>query len=374
MSDVFREVDEDLRREQLKRLWDRFAPYILGLAVLIVLGVSAYKIWEYVQRTQAEGSGDRFVAALNLADAGKTDEAVAALQAISKEGSGGYPVLAQFAVASQKADKGDTTGAVADFDALSTRAGVSDDIRNMARLRAAMLLVDSAPVADITKRVGDLAAVGNPWRHNAREAMALSAWHAGDLTGAQTYFQQINADQEAPSDMRQRAQVMLALIAVKKPATAPAAAAPAVLPVIPGRPSPGGFAPAAPVTPSVSPFVAPTLPSPAPAAPSAPEPASPAPSAPEATPAPAAAAPAVTPAPAAPAAPAASAPEVTPAPSAPAPAVTPAPAPEATPPAASVPAAPAPAPEVLAPAATPAAPATPPPAAEPAPAAGGSPG
>src|SRR4051812_37776026 len=125
MADVFREVDEDLRREQLKRLWDRFAPYILGLAVLIVLAVSGYKLWEYWQRHQAESSGDRFVAALDLSDQGKATEAIAALQGVAGEGSGSYPVLARFAIASQKADKGDLTGAVADFDAIAARGDVS---------------------------------------------------------------------------------------------------------------------------------------------------------------------------------------------------------------------------------------------------------
>src|SRR3979490_643349 len=104
MSDVFREVDEDLRREQLKKLWDRFGPYVLGAAVLIVVAVSGYKLWEYWERHQAETSGDRFVAALDLADSGKTAESIAALQDITTDGTGAYPALARFAIASQKAD------------------------------------------------------------------------------------------------------------------------------------------------------------------------------------------------------------------------------------------------------------------------------
>src|SRR6202521_4200621 len=144
MSDVFREVDEDLRREQLQRLWDRFAPYILGLAVLIVLAVSGYKLWEYWQNHQAEASSDRFIAAMDLADTGKTADSIAALQALAIDGSGGYPALARFLIASEKTDTGDTTGAVADYDALAARTDVPVDIRNMARLRAAFLLIDSA--------------------------------------------------------------------------------------------------------------------------------------------------------------------------------------------------------------------------------------
>ncbi len=220
MADVFREVDEDLRREQLKKLWDRFAPYVIGLAVLVVVAVSGYKLWEYWQRHQAETTGDQFIAALQLADAGKHDQAITALEAIVANGSGGYPALAGFRIAGEKADAGDVTGAVAEYDAIVARNNTSENMRDLARLRAAFLLVDTADFAEIKNRVGDLAAVGNPWRHSAREILGLSAWRADDLAAAKTYFDQIINDQETPMDLRQRAQLMLALIAAKQPPSA----------------------------------------------------------------------------------------------------------------------------------------------------------
>jgi hypothetical protein len=140
-------------------------------------------------------------------------------------------VLARFRIAAEKADAGDKAGAVADFDAIAARTDIPVDVRNMARLRAALILVDTASQGDINRRVGDLATVGSPWRHNAREILALAAWRAGDYATAKTYFDQVNADQEAPQDMRDRATVMLSLIAGKNPTTAgaPAAAPPAAV-------------------------------------------------------------------------------------------------------------------------------------------------
>ena len=79
MSDIFREVDDDLRREQLKRMWDRYGTYVIGLAVLIVLVTAGWRFYEYWQEQRAEASGDRFVAALRLAEDGKHTEAVTAL-------------------------------------------------------------------------------------------------------------------------------------------------------------------------------------------------------------------------------------------------------------------------------------------------------
>src|SRR5436189_1922768 len=136
MSDIFREVDEDLRREQLKKLWERFGVYVLGGAVLIVVLVAGYKFYEYWQDSRAQATGDRFVAALKLADQGKHDEAEAALAAIVANGSGGYPILAGFRVAAEKAAVGDDKGAVAEYDAIAARADTPALVRDMATLRA----------------------------------------------------------------------------------------------------------------------------------------------------------------------------------------------------------------------------------------------
>jgi hypothetical protein len=82
MSDIFKEVDEDLRREQVRKLWDRYGPYVIGLAILIVVATAGYRGWEYWQERQAQATGDRFLAALALANKGEHEPAVAALKAI----------------------------------------------------------------------------------------------------------------------------------------------------------------------------------------------------------------------------------------------------------------------------------------------------
>ncbi|MEJ0012489.1 MAG: tetratricopeptide repeat protein [Bauldia sp.] len=243
MSDIFKEVDEDIRREQLHKLWDRFGPYILGVAVLIVLVTAGYRGWEYWQERQAQASGDRFATAIQLATAGKHDDAIAALQAIVKDGSGGYPVLAQFRIAGEKAAKGDDAGAVADFDAIAA-GNAPAEIKNMARLRAAFLLVDTASFADLSARVGDLATTGNIWRHTAREILGLAAWRTGDYTTAQKFYSDLDADTDAPDEVHQRARLMLALIDAKLGVTPPADAAS----ITPATPTPPDATPA-PATP-----------------------------------------------------------------------------------------------------------------------------
>ena len=223
MSDIFKEVDEDLRREQLKRLWDRFGPYVIGVAILIVVATAGYRGWVYWQEKQAQATGDRFLAALQLANKGENDAAIKALKAIEANGSGSYPMLAEFRIASEMAVTGKTKEAIAEYDAIAAKSGVSGEMKALARLRAAALLVDTASLADMEKRLNDLAATGNVWRYNARELLGLTAWRVGDYKAARKYFDEINSDQASPADLRQRAQVMLALIAARIGAPPPAA-------------------------------------------------------------------------------------------------------------------------------------------------------
>src|SRR5690606_1651274 len=114
----------------------------------------------------------------------------------------------------EKAQAGDTAGAITEFDTIA-QGNAPNEIKVLARVRAALLQADTATVAELDARIGDLAGVGNAWRHTAREMLGLAAWRTGDYAAARKYFTEISSDQETPADLRQRAQLMLTLIAGK---------------------------------------------------------------------------------------------------------------------------------------------------------------
>ena len=223
MTDIFREVDEDLRRERYKAIWSRYGNYIIAVALLIVLAAGGYRAWEYWQNRQAEQSGDKFVVALTQADDGKKAEATATLDELARGGSGAYPYFARMREAAMKTADGDTKGAAAAFDAVASDNAAPSLIRDVARLRAALALSDTANLADLESRIGDMAKPGQPFRHTAREVLALAAWRAGDLTKATSYIDELNADAETPQTTRQRAALLQQLIRAKQ--TPPPAAA-----------------------------------------------------------------------------------------------------------------------------------------------------
>jgi hypothetical protein len=214
MSDdsFIREVNEEYRSDQAKALWERYGVIVAGIAVLIVLGTAGYVGYQYWDQSRANASGDKFLAALQLANDGKTDEAITAFDQLEKDGYGAYPVLARMRAATVKADKGDIDGAVKDFDAVAADTAIPSGIRDMARLRAGLLLVDNGSFADVSARVEPLTADTNPLRHSAREALGLSAWKEGKAADALKLFDQISADDAAPRNLRQRATLMAELI------------------------------------------------------------------------------------------------------------------------------------------------------------------
>ncbi len=207
-----REVNEELRSDQAKAIWRRFGPVLIGGAVAVVLGTAAYVGYSHWSEGKASASGDRFLAALDLAAAGKNDEALAALDDLEKTGYGAYPVLARLRAASVLAEKGDAAGAVKAFDEVAADGSVATGLRDVARLRAGYLLVDDGSYDDVAKRVEELSADGAPMRSSAREALGLAAWKAARYGDAAKLFKQIADDGLAPANIRQRANTMLELM------------------------------------------------------------------------------------------------------------------------------------------------------------------
>ncbi len=214
MSDdsFFREVNEEIRQEQARALWDRYGLAAIVIAVLVVIGTGLFVAWGYWVETQANASGDRFSQALTLANSGKANEALIIFETLKKDGYGAYPMLARMRAATVLADQGDLKGAVAGFDEVAADTVIPASLRSIARLRAAFLLVDHGTYAEVSSRVEELTAYTSPLRHSALEALGLSAWKNGKLTDAMKLFELIANDEATPRNARQRANVMTELI------------------------------------------------------------------------------------------------------------------------------------------------------------------
>ncbi|MFG1378835.1 tetratricopeptide repeat protein [Xanthobacter autotrophicus] len=223
MTDIFHEIEEDLRRERLRKLWDRFGGLFIAAIVLVIVGAGGWSGYQYWRHQQAVTASTAFQSAVGLFDEGKLPEAEAAFGAIAKDGPAGYRTLALFRGAAAAAAR-DKAAGVAAFDAIAADARLPSLVRELAQLRAALILVDSASLADVKQRVGAIAAGTGPLRHSAREALALAELKAGDIAAANKTATDITTDSETPPGVRSRAELIRRLTAGAAPAADAAAA------------------------------------------------------------------------------------------------------------------------------------------------------
>ncbi len=240
-ENVFREVDEELRRERMRGLWQRYGIYIIGAAIAVVLVVAASEGWNWWHQRTAAESSDRFYAALDLAKNGDVDGARKALDDIAANGSGQYPLLARFREAGLLSAQGKTDDAVAAYDAIAGQAP-QQRLRELALVLAAYELVDSGDVTAVESRIGTLASSESPLRNTAREAIGLAQYKAGDLEAAKKTFDVISKDPQGSLGQLRRVQLYIAQLTAEGvdvpddqiqpvteavPAAAPAETAPA---------------------------------------------------------------------------------------------------------------------------------------------------
>lgn len=211
MVDIFQEVDEEVRRERLQKLWERYGIYAIAAAVVVVLAVAGWNGYQWWLNKQAAQSGAAFEAARQLSEQGKHAEAEAAFAKLATEGTASYRMLARMRIAAEQG-LADKAAAVKLYDAIAADASAGVAMQDLAAVRAALLLVDTATYDELRGRIEKIASSDRPFRHGARELLALSAWRSGNQAEARRWAEMIIADRETPSGVQKRTEMLLALL------------------------------------------------------------------------------------------------------------------------------------------------------------------
>jgi hypothetical protein len=211
VSELFDEVSEDVRREQLKKLWDQYSILIVAAALLIIAAVAGWRGYEYLQAKKAAVAGAAFDKAIELSEQNKHTEAEAAFNSLAATAPSGYRMLARLRAAAEVARR-DPQAAVKIYDEIATDRNADTLEQQLAKIRAASLLVDTAPYSDMLQRLEAETAPEAAFRHTARELLALSAWRAKDTTAARKWLDLIANDAETPPGLRSRAEALQALL------------------------------------------------------------------------------------------------------------------------------------------------------------------
>jgi hypothetical protein len=211
VSELFDEVDEDVRRDQLKKLWDQYSIYIIALALLIIAGVGGFRGYQYLEAKKAAEAGAAFDKAVELSDQNKHAEAEAAFADLAAKAPSGYRMLARLRTAAEAANR-DPQAAAKMYDDIAADRSVPATEQDLARVRAAGLLLETATYPAMLQRLEAATTPASTFRHTARELLALSAWRANDTAAARQWLDVIANDGETPPSLRSRAEALQALL------------------------------------------------------------------------------------------------------------------------------------------------------------------
>jgi len=218
LVDVFSEVDEELRREKLKRFWKKFGPYIIGGVVLFIGAMGGRVYWNDYVNKQRIAESEQYHEALSHFATGDADGAMAALEKLAVGGKYGYDLLASLQLASHYAASGDQEKALQVYDTIAANGSLENRFRDFASLMTASILLDQNAGQDVFDRLEVLAEGDGAWRYSAREMLGLAYFRERDWQQAGDIFSAIMEDSRAPPDLQKRASEFMEMIETQKPA------------------------------------------------------------------------------------------------------------------------------------------------------------
>ena len=219
-----REIEEELRRDRLLQLWDKYGTYILAVALAVIIGVGGYKFYESRKAQANEAASTRYIIGLRDFALNKPGEAQKALEDLAANAPAGYATLSRLRLAGYDQGAGNVAEATAAFEEIAKDSSVDPILADYAQLQIALLKLDSASFTELKNRLTPLSAEKNPWRYSARELLGMAAYKAGLTAEARNHFQRLIGDRTGPPGIAERARMMLAVMAEAEQASKPAPA------------------------------------------------------------------------------------------------------------------------------------------------------
>ncbi len=211
VADVFYDVDEQLRSARLKTMFRRGWPYAAGLLALVIVAALCVWAWRAHEASEQGADSQRYADGMAALGVGDTASAQAKFASLAKDGTPTYRALALMQQAGLKLKADDAPGAAALFD--QAAAAAHDPLTiDGAKLRAAFLLMDTAPYDQVRARLKPLTASGHPFRMLALEGLAVAELANGQTAEAKGDFQVLSLSSDVSDASRARATAALSMI------------------------------------------------------------------------------------------------------------------------------------------------------------------
>jgi hypothetical protein len=206
MADIFDEIDEDLKRDQMQMLWARYGKIVIAVVAAVILIVGARQGYTAWQSNQSEASATAYEQAL------KSDDIIGALELQRGQLTDGYAMLAQFQIAAAQAAANDFEAAEASYVGIAADSSFDPLYQQAATLLSVMVAPQDADLGVLRARLADLETTAGPWQAMALETGAGLALRNGDRDAAMSQYKKLAEMADIPAGMRQRAERMMAIL------------------------------------------------------------------------------------------------------------------------------------------------------------------
>jgi hypothetical protein len=212
-----REVDDELRKDQLQSFWKTWGRPLIGGVIAILLAWGGWLWWQNREQQAAGIEGEQLSSALDDLQAGSNDAAETKLKKLSTSDRDGYRASAKLAQAGMLQTRGDAKGAVKLFAEVAGDSGLAQPWRDLALVRQTSAEFDTLKPAEVIARLKPLAVEGNPWFGSAGEMVAVAYLNSGQPQLAAKTFADIGKDETVPETLRTRAVEMAGALGVDAP-------------------------------------------------------------------------------------------------------------------------------------------------------------
>ena len=206
MTDIFHEVEEEVRRERLEKIWKEYGDYIIGAVALIIMAVAAFELWRVYEQKQRTKASEGYLAATQIMQSGQAAYAAQIFAQIARTAPSGYAKVARVQEADALLTGSKRTEAIALYREII--AGNDPELAAVGRIHLAWALVGQVPRPEIDALLAPLSAPGNAWSAMAREILAYEDYSGGNLAVAIKEYESLAADSGNPEGVRQRAKIM----------------------------------------------------------------------------------------------------------------------------------------------------------------------
>ena len=231
MTDVFEEVEEEIRSERLKRLARNWLPILGGILLVALIAALAWWGWQSYQTSRAHSGSIAYQRGLEALQTGNSAGAETAFAEAEKTGNGAYKALALQQRAGIAVAANRIPDAIALFDDAAKASG-DPILHDTAVYKSALLMMDNgATLETLEDRLEPLTKEGRPLVPFAQEALGMARLQFNKPAEAREVFVLLTLGQDVPDSVRQRAQAAIAMIDSGVAAGLPAiVAAQAVMP------------------------------------------------------------------------------------------------------------------------------------------------